>query len=84
MVVSEQSSRSYRILLPFLDECGAVYIPALGSDGSVVRLNRRATGIFRQLATDGRLSGRYASDEDAESLLQLLEDNGVICEEHDI
>lgn len=41
---------AYRILVPYLDECGAVYLPGLGRAGACVRLNPRASSIWRELA----------------------------------
>ncbi|WP_242886150.1 hypothetical protein [Actinomadura litoris] len=54
----------YTILTPYLDECGSVYVAGAGAGGSAVRLNERASALWRDLAATGRCDAPAMAEED--------------------
>jgi hypothetical protein len=42
----------YIIATPYLDECGAVYLPTYGLDGACSRLSPAASEVWRALVDD--------------------------------
>lgn len=68
---------SYTIAVPYLDECGGVYVPGLGDGASAVRLNQRASALWRDLAATGTCDTGNLSEDDR-AFVQLLITRGVI------
>jgi hypothetical protein len=66
---------AYVPLIPYLDECGAIYLPGIGKEGSCVRLNPSASSIWRQL-----ISGETVAPEteSTRSFLDFLIGSGAI------
>jgi len=51
----------YEIMLPFLDECGSVYLPAMDLSGNAVRLNPQASSLWRQISQYGAIEASSGS-----------------------
>ncbi|GAA2402251.1 hypothetical protein GCM10010191_07110 [Actinomadura vinacea] len=73
----------YTIAMPYLDECGGVYIPGLGDDGAAVRLNQRGSALWRDLAATGTCDIADLP-EDGRAFVQLLIARGVIRPSEDM
>jgi hypothetical protein len=66
---------TYRALIPYLDECGSIYLPGIGRDRSCVRLNPAASSIWRQIAAGDAVR---VAPEATRSFLGFLIDRGAI------
>ncbi|QXJ20502.1 hypothetical protein AGRA3207_001226 [Actinomadura graeca] len=62
----------YTILTPYLDECGAIYIPGVGENGSAIRLNDRAGTLWRDIAANGACDTDALEDADRAFIAVLL------------
>jgi hypothetical protein len=73
----------YQIKVPYLDECGLVYLAGCGREGSCLRLNPRASDIWRRLVRDGGLQASNETAADDEFLRFLLRSGAVTASEPD-
>ncbi|WP_157430575.1 hypothetical protein [Actinomadura macra] len=62
----------YTILTPYLDECGAVYVSGAGDKGAVIRLNDRASALWRRLAATGTCDPGTMPEDDRAFIETLL------------
>jgi hypothetical protein len=73
--------RVYRAAVPYLDECGHIYLSLVGADHQPLRLNKSASELWR-VAIGSDPSGLALSDEVAE-FTKWLQDVGALEEVHD-
>jgi hypothetical protein len=67
----------FHIEVPYLDECGQVYLAGCGRNGSCLRLNPRASDLWRRLARDEIFPTADETDADR-AFLDVLVRAGAI------
>lgn len=70
----------YIVTTPYLDECGAVYLPACGEGGDCVRLAEAASQLWRILAAGQVPADDLSSSPEARAFLDELVRRGAVQE----